>query len=583
MGEGILRWFGAGVLAAGLMTATIAGAGAAGATEGSSTEGATATASQPKDTADADAEKTDAATEPADEAPDESADQPGDEPGEELGDDLGDLGDLGDEIDEIGEEPVGLGADDLDQARGSDRQPAGTNTPAADLNLVDTDDGVLTGEPEIDDLVVAEPQPQHRRTDKTEQPQEQRLSVFVARTLVDADEIQETKAVAFAAPEEAAADATAGAPQIPGIVRMIGTIVFNLYGLATKLVGGPPILPANSTVTVRTSTLFLDCGCDDGEGYEVQADWYFPEVEEGQQQPNQLIYLQHGFLARGPWYSHTAAALAEQTNSIVVAPSITSNFLAADACWLGAPVMHKAIADLFRDDNGALAESALAAGYADPIPNRVVLMGHSLGGGAVSGAAGFMSGNASIDKLAGVVLLDGVGLDAPDKMLQSLKQVPDEIPIYQLAAPVYFWNNFGVGIDALVQARPGTFVGVTLVDGSHVDSMRGGNPLIQFAQELVAGYSHPENGAAAEMLMVGWVKDMFAGNKDHGIYGDLGEEISIVTPKGPATAVALPNSLTRDFILNPLQQFVSLSGGIFTFEPTCVADAIGQCSESIAA
>ena len=41
------------------------------------------------------------------------------------------------------------------------------------------------------------------------------------------------------------------------------------------------------------------------------------------------------------------------------------------------------------------------------------------------------------------------------------------------------------------------------------------------------------------------------------------------TPAGQATAVALPNSLTKPFILNPLQAFVALGNGFFTFEPTC--------------
>ena len=50
----------------------------------------------------------------------------------------------------------------------------------------------------------------------------------------------------------------------------------------------------------------------------------------------------------------------------------------------------------------------------------------------------------------------------------------------------YFWNQFGVGTDALLEARPNEFIGVTLVGGSHVDSMRGGNPLIQFLQQLVS-------------------------------------------------------------------------------------------------
>ena len=89
--------------------------------------------------------------------------------------------------------------------------------------------------------------------------------------------------------------------------------------------------------------------------------------------------------------------------------------------------------------------------------------------------------------------------------------VDDDIPIYNLAAPRYFWNQFGVGTDALLTARPGEFIGVTLVDGSHVDSMRGGNPLIQFSQELVAGFVQPENGDAAQILMIDWANDMFDG------------------------------------------------------------------------
>jgi hypothetical protein len=164
-------------------------------------------------------------------------------------------------------------------------------------------------------------------------------------------------------------------------------------------------------------------------------------------------------------------------------------------------------------------------------------------------------------------MLDGVGLD--DTMASSLDKVPDGIPIYQLAAPRYFWNQFGVGTDALLQARPDRFIGVTLVGGSHVDSMRGGNPLIQFSQQLVSGFSKPQNVAAAQVLMVGWINDMFAGKQVQGIYVNSGEQVTIDTPAGQATAVALPNSLTKPFILNPLQTFVALGNGFFTFEPTC--------------
>ena len=365
-----------------------------------------------------------------------------------------------------------------------------------------------------------------------------------------------------AAPANAEITSTAAASPLSGLLSAIGTIVFNLYGLAISVLGGPPVLPPNSTVTVRSSTLRIDCA----NGYEVPADWYIPAGAE-ENPPQRLIYLQHGFLAAGPWYSYTAATLAEQTNSIVVAPSITSNFLSCDACWLGAPPMQQAVANLFEDDNTALADSALAAGYTGPIPDRVVLVGHSLGGGLVAGTAGDMVDNCTSDRLAGVVMLDGVGLDG--SMASSLEKVPGDIPIYQLAAPKYFWNQFGVGSDALLEARPDRFIGVTLVGGSHVDSMQGGNPLIQFSQQLVAGFSKPQNVAAAQILMVGWVNDMFAGNQDEGIYASPGEELTIDTPAGQATAVALPNSLTKPFLLNLLQALVPLGSGLFTFEPTC--------------
>jgi hypothetical protein len=116
----------------------------------------------------------------------------------------------------------------------------------------------------------------------------------------------------------------------------------------------------------------------------------------------------------------------------------------------------------------------------------------------------------------------------------------------------------------LLEARPDRFIGVTLVGGSHVDSMRGGNPLIQFSQQLVSGFSTPENVAAAQILMVGWVTDMFAGNQEEGINLDPSEEFVFNTPAGEATVVALPNSLTKPFLLNPLQALVPLGNGFFT-------------------
>ena len=148
-------------------------------------------------------------------------------------------------------------------------------------------------------------------------------------------------------------------------------------------------------------------------------------------------------------------------------------------------------------------------------------------------------------------MLDGVGLDG--SMAASLDKVPDEIPIYQLAAPAYFWNQNGVGSTALQQARPDRFIGVVLEGGSHVDAMRGGNQLIQFSQELVAGFTEARNVEAAKILMVGWINDMFdPAQEPEGIYGDPGDVITIDTPAGVATAIALPSSLTKWHLFNLL-------------------------------
>ena len=136
-------------------------------------------------------------------------------------------------------------------------------------------------------------------------------------------------------------------------------------------------------------------------------------------------------------YSYTAATLAEQTNSIVVAPSLTSNFFDADGAWLGGMPMHQAVADLFVGDREALTESAsAAAGYEVTLPTRFVLAGHSLGGSLVMGAAGDMvdNDNAAIADLAGVLLLDSVDVnDTVPMALQKLTGV-NYRPVYDISS-----------------------------------------------------------------------------------------------------------------------------------------------------
>lgn len=326
---------------------------------------------------------------------------------------------------------------------------------------------------------------------------------------------------------------TATASPITSLVTAISTLIFNLYALAARVLSGPPQLPPGSTVTVRSTTLRIDCG----DGYDVPADWYIP-AGANEDPPERLIYLQHGFLGSGAWYSYTAANLAEQTNSIVVVTSLSSNPLSCDGCALNGDPMRRAIANLFLDDNPALADSARRAGYTGAMPQRVVLAGHSAGGGLAVAVAGYMIDNGTVGKLAGVLMYDGVpaGNEIPD----TLSRLPADIPVYNLAAKPYSWNRDGLASSQLVAARPGEFVGVEVVGGLHSDSVQGGNPLIQFGVYLFTGFSSARNVEAVQTLAAGWVNDMFTGTQDSGLYGLPGQTITIPTSRGTASAIVLP-------------------------------------------
>jgi hypothetical protein len=584
MVDRFLLWLGAGVITAGMSAAMITGAGVAAAeVEGPSDPGGASTSdstNSPGAKEDSDDDKT--SSRPAnDDAEDEPATDDTEEPADVDEPDVADAAEDDASNPPDAAAPEEEVADDEKVRDDSDTQQQVTEQLAKQAAVVNAPDEKAVVEKHVEtEIAVVEQAAAEPVATVVEQTAEEPVAGVVEQTAVVVESIAsaiadppETAAVAFAAPPYIAIGSTATAPQGPTVLNVIGTLIFNLYSFATRVLGGPPVVPPGSTVTVRQSTLEIDCG----DGYVVPADWYIPATAEP---PTRMIYLQHGFLAAGPWYSYTAATLAEQTNSIVVAPSLTSNFFACDACWLGAPPMHQAVADLFENENTALADSLAATGYTGSLPQQVVLVGHSLGGGLVAGTAGYMVDNDTVGKLRGVVMLDGVGLD--DTMTASLRKVPLGIPIYQLAAPSYFWNQNGVGSAALQEARPDRFIGVVLEGGSHVDAMQGGNFIIQFSQQLVAGFSRPQNVEAAKILMVGWINDMFACTmfactEDNGIYADPGEEILIDTPAGQATAQALPSSLTKASLWNLLQPFVSAGMGFFTFEPTCARAPEGTC------
>ena len=588
------RWsvvVGAGVVAAGMSAAMLAGAGLAlAAPDGAA--GATADAAETQSSARPDSEDTDGETSTSSDGADPSAGDAADAPAE---DDFGDL-DEADDLDEGEATPADDGAvDDADTGE-TDEPPTAVDDEDADIPASSEETGVADddsasgyatepegsaaperdAEPEraaaetVADAPVGDPTGGPVVSADTDSgsgtaPVSGEAAVPVAGTARTAEaaadpvpvaslrSVPASTQLALSSTAADADDATSHAapPARQTLLSLLGTIVFNVYGGLIRVFGGPAQLPRDSTVTVRSSTLEIDCG----EGYEVPADWYVPAGPT----PQRLVYLQHGFLAAGPFYSYTAARLAESTNSIVVTTSLTSNFLACDGCWLGGSPMHRAVADLFADGNTALAESALAAGYSATLLDgveQIALTGHSLGGGLVAGTAGYMVGNGSVDRLAGVVMLDGVGFGSvvPD----ALDALPDDVPIYNLAGRSYFWNISGAANTALSDARPGEFVGVRLVDGLHSDTMLGGNPLVQFALYLVTGFSREQNIDASEILNAAWLNDMFTGQATAPYYGDPGELLQIDTPRGTATAYVTPGPAER----------LSLIDHLFTFGAT---------------
>ena len=291
--------------------------------------------------------------------------------------------------------------------------------------------------------------------------------------------------------------------------------------------------------------LAVSCGCEQ----TVDATWYFPNQEE---EPQGVVYLQHGFFRNSNNVSALAVQLAEQTNSIVVAPTITSNFFAVDGCWINGDPMHQAVAGLFTDpDRTALQASAttaaINAGVLSPgqtltLPDQFVLAGHSAGGNLVAAAAGYIAGyvakhpdSTAVENLRAVIMFDGVDNDGA--IGAGVGKLPEAVPVYQIASPCGLCNGFGSGTTALEAARPGKFVGVLLKHGTHIDAEGASSG---FPAKLVCGFPRSRNVDAVQILAAGWIVDAFhPQDPPIGVYGTPGSTISVPTPAGTATAKVL--------------------------------------------
>jgi len=313
-------------------------------------------------------------------------------------------------------------------------------------------------------------------------------------------------------------------------------------------------------------------------GNSVPVDWYFPTLVDGTVDAQGLIYLQHGFGAMNGYYSALAIKLAQQTNSIVVAPTLSSlPFTLSGGCLI-CSTSQQAVADLFLDpDRAVLVTSAVDAGYTGNVSELLgafVLSGHSAGGGfAIATAADYISGlaDAQNDDLLGVVGFDAVSNGVFDGSFDDQIATLDtaDIPVYQIAAPAQAFNLFGATTNALLAARPGQFDGVVLVGGSHVDSMLGANPIIDFAAQLVTKFSPKGSTAAVYNFSTGWINDWYVNatpqEPQYGLYSAANQQIIM----GDTAAVSLPtpfaNNLSRlDTVLKGLLDAV---GSLFGLTP----------------
>ncbi len=325
-----------------------------------------------------------------------------------------------------------------------------------------------------------------------ERPARASYSARAERRLARAPQVDETAAPAA---EEPASSAPVAAPSLPVAV-------------------------AAPTVTVGNSDLRLAPGVD------VDADWYFPDAGT---EPRGIVYLNHGNFRTNNNMEALANSLARDTNSIVVAPTVSTN--AFNPYRITAPRTYDAVAGLFGTDRAALTASAAAAGYTGAsLPTDFVLAGHSFGGNLVTAVGGKLGANAS---LKGVLLLDAANNGSD--MATGLAGLSAAVPVYQIAAAPRLINGFGSTTSLLIRSRPEEFVGVRIVGGSHVDAEGASSDLLG---GLTGGFTKARDAAALQNIAAGWVIDMFDGSgigKGAGLYPSVGQSVSV----GGATVVGL--------------------------------------------
>jgi dienelactone hydrolase len=279
-------------------------------------------------------------------------------------------------------------------------------------------------------------------------------------------------------------------------------------------------LTLTSTVTNAHAPLLIP----GSNGYTVDATWYFPNQA---QPPVGVVYLQHGFTRTSANGAALAQDLAERTNSIVVAPNISSAYGDPYNIW-NSPI-ERAVAKMFEGDRAELTASAsAAAGQSIVLPQQFVLGGGSAGGNLVAAAAGYLADDGATGNLKALILFDATDNGDTTAGLAKLKAA-NSVPVMLMAAPPCSCNNFGAQTQTVLNNAPAQFIGVMLDNGSHLDGE--GTSTDAAVVQLCGPPVLPQNAAAVQVITAAWINDVFTGSHN-GIYGPNGA----VIPVGGATA-----------------------------------------------
>lgn len=227
----------------------------------------------------------------------------------------------------------------------------------------------------------------------------------------------------------------------------------------------------------------------------MNADWYFPTATDGPVTANGVIWLQRDGASSTSSFTRLATELAQQTNSVVVAP-IFRSFDKPGASVDGTGLA-QAVAQLFVGDRLALNNSATAAGYQGPLPEKFLIVGLGKGAGFATEVGGYTVDNGAATDLLGVVMIDGVVKN--DQFGPSLAKLDSVgIPDYLIAAPQRGASNARRRTAELLSLlHPDQFVGIQM-------------PL--------------KGRDAVSAVSVGWINDIYGGygptDPQFGVYGN---------------------------------------------------------------